>query len=201
MVTAGSSDFLAREAARLLVEGEAVDAASALRVVAERFRGAPVTMPTAARVRQHLEAMLMQRLGAEGYAQRVARRMEVADELLSAVDAVTAGDPGYLVGRGAAGAAEPEGTIHLRVYTDLAARHIADQLRDLGCNDPHIRTAITPRGKIDELSFEEEGWPVVLRVCPPALERDVQRDLFTGRRIPVMKWTPGDGAGGGDSHA
>jgi len=192
VVTARSSDLLAREAARLIAEGEASDAAAALRIVAERMRGAPVSLPTPARVRMHLEAMLMQRLGAEGYAQRVARRVETADELLAAVDAMTGGDPGYLVGRAAAGEADPEGTIHLRVYTNLAARHIADALRDLGYTDPLLRSAQTPRGRIDELRFDEDGWPIVLRVCPPGLERDVRRDLFTGRRIDAVRWRAAD---------
>jgi len=183
-----SADHLARAAAVLLLEGRAPDVATALRRVMEKYRGAGLTAPTHARVRQHLEAMRMQQLGAEQYAAREAARSHVADQLLSTVDVIVGGDPVYLVGRTAEGATDSEGTVHLRVYTDLASRVIADRLRDLGYSDPVLRGVRSRLGPIEELRFVEEEWPVVIRVCPPVMEREACRDLFTGRRITVMRW-------------
>lgn len=197
-------DRVARAAAELLSAGRESDPVKAAVRAAQALGLTGVRLPSPGRIRRHL-VLLQASLGQAGLGAGhpgpggPAARQAIADEVCAALDAITAGDPVGIVGAsgaldatvdpGPAGAvADPREPLNIRLFTGTPAGRIADDLRDLGYEDPVVRSRTTVFGRIDELRFEENGVPIAVRVCPPGSVSWARRSLRDGARIRFTWW-------------
>lgn len=186
------TDRIARHAARLVMNDEVtsipegVSAASAHITRSERTINPEYNppLPSTKLVREHLRAMSMQTLGADGYAQKIREVLQIAEEIMTACEENA--DP-HLVGRGARGYIDGGVTLYIRAYTSENIGNLADRLVSFGYEEPKCTTAHTKFGKLDRLTFEENKIPVVITRCPPTWPHHIRNiDLFTGRPIATI---------------
>lgn len=139
--------------------------------------------PGVGRVRQHLQAMSMQSLGLEGYADLKRSVLVEAEELMTALEEMFQDISTLLAGRGARGQVDGGVTLHIRMYTRRAVGDIARQLVELGYDEPEFETAETSMGRLDRILLETNGVQIVLTRCLMEMRSRSDRDLFTDRRI------------------
>lgn len=197
-------DRVARAAAELLSAGRESDPVRAAVRAAQALGLTGIRLPSPGRIRRHL-ALLRASLGQAAPLEGPpgpggpVTRQAIADEVCAALDAITAGDPVGVVGApGAFDAsldpgppgpvADPGTLLNIRLFTEVPAGRIADDLRDLGYADPVVRSRTTAFGRIDELLFEENGVPIAVRVCPPGSVSWARRSLRDGARIRFTWW-------------
>ena len=80
------TDQIAREAARLIETGRAESIDDAIRAAAKTLGCHDAPMPGSGRVRQHAQAMSMQSMGDEGYAESVRNVWEIAEQLMTVLE-------------------------------------------------------------------------------------------------------------------
>lgn len=180
------SDRIAVLAARLVCEGRAPTVREAIHVACERLELSEDEAPSHGLVRQHLQAMLMQELGAEGYQSMTRRRLEVAEEVMSTLEAHTDVLDVLLAGRGASGHLDGDLTLHIRVYTRRSITDLAEDLVLVGYEEPRFATAETRFGRLDRLLFRDGDVEVSVTRCLPEQRSSAPQDLFTGRAVSIM---------------
>src|SRR5687768_15139751 len=137
------TERLAVLAASLVVQGDARGVAEALRIAGERLDAPPEAAPSPGLVRQHVQAMSMQVLGAAGYAAMTRGRLELAESVMTVLSEHTDVLDVLLAGRAAAGHLDGDLTIHVRVYTRRRIGDIAEDLVTVGFPEPRFSTAET----------------------------------------------------------
>jgi len=187
------TDRIARHAARLVMNDEVTSIREGVRAASAKITRGKRTinhdyddppLPSTKLVRNHLRAMSMQNLGADGYANKIRDVLQVAEEIMTACGEDT--NP-TLVGRAAKANIDGGVTLHIRAYTSENVGKLADRLVLFGYEEPKCATANTKYGKFDRLSFEENDIPVVITRCPPDAGRNFQNiDLFNSRPIPIL---------------
>ena len=182
------TEHLARAAARLYHEGKAKTIADAIRKAVQQHGLNESETPTQGRVRKHVQALSMQALGGDAYADAVKRRLRAAEQLMSALDEHYAGVPIYLVGRAAKGHVDGDTVLHIRIYTDDSIEDLAQTVVDFGYNEPKFETASTRLGKLNRLRLvdEDAAADIVLTRLLPAMHKSVRHDLFTSAPIAVQ---------------
>jgi hypothetical protein len=177
------TDQIAREAARLIDAGRADNLSQAIRLAAESLnaRGAP--LPGHGRVRKHAQAMALQSLGEAAYQQKRLDVWRVAEEVMSAFEHVMPEAESAFVGRAAQGLIDAGVTVQIRLYTEAPLSFIASVLQDFGYGEPSFRTSDTRFGRLNQIQIEEDGVPITITRCPPAMFPDRTTDLFTGKSI------------------
>jgi len=186
MPTPSPTDRIAVLAARLVCAGRIATVQEAIHVASERLELLDSDAPSHGLVRRHLQAMLMQELGAEGYQSMTRRRLEVAEEVMSTLAAHTDVVDVLLAGRGASGHLDGDLTLHIRVYTRRTITDLAEDLVLVGYEEPRFATAETRFGRLDRLLFRDGDVDVAMTRCLPEQRRSAEQDLFTGRAVPVM---------------
>ncbi|MFO0875240.1 MAG: hypothetical protein U0575_14885 [Phycisphaerales bacterium] len=181
------TERLAIHAAQLVVDGGARDVEQAIRLAVERLGAAPSAAPTAGLVRQHLQPMLMQSLGADGYAAMTRRRLEVAEETMTVFAERNDVLDVVLAGRAAAGHLDGDLALHVRVYTRRRIGELAQDLVDVGFAEPRFATAETRFGRLDRLIFVDGDVEVIVTRCLPEQRGEAARDLFNGRRVAHVR--------------
>lgn len=180
------TDEIAREAARLIENGrvDRIDQAIYIASHGLGYRGVP--LPGHGRVRKHAQAMAMQALGEEAYVQRRRRMLEVAEEILAAIDHALPEVEALLVGRAAEGHIDAGVTIHIRLYMRQALIEIVRALADMGYDEPAFETANTRFGRLDQARFsDDDDFEIVLTRCLPEMYASRREDLFTGEPIAL----------------
>ncbi|MEE8153927.1 MAG: hypothetical protein V3T53_03085 [Phycisphaerales bacterium] len=177
------TDQIAHEAARLIETGQAESVDDAIHAAAHALRCHDAPLPGPGRVRQHVQAMSMQAMGDEGYAESVRNVWEIAEQLMTMLEQGLPDAPTLLVGRAAKGQIDAGVTIHIRLYTKSSIGEIAQMLGDFDYDEPAFETAETKLGRLDRLRFMEEGIEIVLTRCLPEMLKDAQLDLFKGHAI------------------
>ena len=185
-MTDPQTDQIAREAARLIETGEAASIDAAIHAAASALNLQDVSLPSQGRVRKHAQAMSMQALGDEGYAQSVRNVWEIAEQLMTALEQAMPDDPTLLVGRAAKGQIDAGVTIHLRIYTKSQIAEIGQVLVDFGYDEPTFETADATVGRLNRLRLTEDGIDIVLTRCLPGMMKDAQVDLFKGQAIETV---------------
>ena len=167
----GTTDDIARAAARLIAVGDVSDIDRAIRVAAETPG----------------QGMALQAFGDAGYEEAVRDVWRVTEGLMTVIEADVVGATCLLAGRAARGQIDAGVTAHLRVYTDAAIRDIVEVLVGYGYEEPAFETANTRFGRLDRVRFDEKDVEIVITRCPADLyhrgERD--RDLFKGKPVEI----------------
>lgn len=178
---------IATLAAQLVADGRVRTVDEAIRIASERLDAPPRSAPTAGVVRQHLQPMLMQTLGAEGYAAMTRRRLEVAEEVMTVLaERIDVLDV-VLAGRAAAGHLDGDLALHIRVYTRRRIGELAQDLVDVGFAEPRFVTAETRFGRLDRLVFADGDVDVVVTRCLPEQRGEAGKDLFTGKPVAHVR--------------
>jgi len=187
------TDRIARLAARLVMNDEATSIRDGVRAASAEITRRERTInpefntpphPSTRLVRDHLRAMSMQTLGADGYAKKIRDILQIAEEVMTVCGEDA--DP-ILVGRAAKGNIDGGVTLFIRAHTSENIGRLADRFVSFGYEEPGCTTADTKFGKFDRLTFEENRIPVVITRCPPDTGRNVREvDLFTGRPIATL---------------
>ena len=180
------TDQIAREAARLIETGRVGSIDDAIRAAATALNLHEVPMPGQGRVRKHVQAMSMQALGDEGYAESVRNVQEIAEQLMTALEQAMPDDPTLLVGRAAKGLIDAGVTIHIRIYTKEPIDQIAQALADFDYDEPTFETAETSVGRLNRIRLTEDGVEIVLTHCLPEMIKDAHVDLFKGQPIEAV---------------
>ncbi|MHC4948119.1 MAG: hypothetical protein ACYTG1_07640 [Planctomycetota bacterium] len=180
------TDRIAREAARLLETGEASAIGEAIRAASEALDLADAPRPGAGRVRQHVQGMSMQALGADGYEQRTRAILEAAESLMTLLEHALDDAATVLVGRAARGRLDGPGPVHVRVYTTARVRELADVLLEHGYEEPVFETADTRLGRLDRIRLVDDGTEIVLTRCRPEQRASAGRNLFDDAPIETL---------------
>jgi len=177
------TDQIAREAARLIETGRADGVESAVRLAAEALgaRGAP--LPGAGRVRKHAQAMSMQALGSDGYAEKRNQVWRIAEQVMTVFEHTMPDVSSLLVGRAAQGHIDAGVTIHIRLYTRTSISDLARSLIDFGYEDPAFQTIETRFGRLSQIKLSDEGYDIVLTRCMPEHRAHSDIDLVTDQPI------------------
>ncbi len=180
------TDEIARAAARLLHDGRVSGLRRAIEIAMEKADD-DVHAPTAGRVRQHLQALSMATMGAADYDASVRAFLEVAEELMTALDRCAEPMTPYLAGRAARGLTDGDHILHMRVYTDVSLERLIDELEMYEYPPPQIRTFDSIHGRLNRLVIEDEesGATVYLTRVPRQFESDAGKNLFNGESIKV----------------
>ena len=179
------TDEIAREAARLMEFNCAWSIGEAIRAAASALGYHDVDLPGPGRVRKHVQGLVMQALGSEGYALSVGDVWRVAERIMTVLaEAVLDAEP-LLVGRAAQGLIDGGVTLHVRVYTEASIGDVAQTLVDFGYEEPGFETAETRFGRLDRLRLADEGIEILLTRCPPDVVERSAVDLFTGKPVPT----------------
>jgi len=179
-----SRDELAREAARLIELGRAASIDEALRLVVDRLPEhgrAHVRLPSHGLVREHARGFAMQSRGAEAYAESVRAVLRVAEEIMTLLEEF---DP-VLAGRAAKGQVDAGAALHIRAYTATSIGEIARMLVDQGYDEPEFDTINTRWGRLNRLSFDENGIDVTITRCTPGMRREAGENLFEPGRVEI----------------
>lgn len=177
------TDRIAMEAARLYAAGEASTVRDAVALAAERLGLDDGPLPGEGRVRQHIQAREMQRLGDDGYRAGVAEVFRAVEHLMTAlVEGLDDAEP-MLVGRAARGHVDGDLRLHVRVYTEQPIDRIAAVLVGFGHTEPQFATADTRFGRLSRLILSEDDRELVVTRCLPAMRPEHRRCLFTRRPI------------------
>ena len=181
------AERVAIRAAQIMLDGAARDVDRAIALAIERLEAPLTAAPTAGRVRQHLQPMLMQTLGADGYAAMTRRRLEVAEEVMTVLAERTDVLDVVLAGRAAAGHLDGDLALHIRVYTRRRIGELAQDLVDVGFAEPRFVTAETRFGRLDRLVFADGDVDVVVTRCLPEQRGEAGKDLFTGKPVAHVR--------------
>jgi thioesterase domain-containing protein len=184
-MTDARTDQIAREAARLIETGKARTVGEAIRLAADALHLQAAPMPGHGRVRKHAQGMAMQAMGERAYRRSIDDVLNIAEQLLTAIEQTEPEGPAVLVGRAAKGQVDAGVTLHLRVYTRRPMREIVERLVAFGYEEPSFETADTRFGRLDRVRFSEAGCEVALTRCLPEMAAHMDRDLFTRRPIAV----------------
>ena len=174
-------------AARSVADGRQPTVQQALRAAMEESGAPPTAAPSLGEVRRHLQPMLMQSLGAEGYEAMVRRRRAVAEELMGILVDLPGVLDVVLAGRAAKGQMDGDLTLHLRVYTRTPIGALAQAVVDAGFEEPTFSTAETRRGRRDRMEFTEGDLGVSIVRCMPEERHEADRDLFSGRPVAIER--------------
>lgn len=180
------TERVAIRAAQLVAEGSVRDVAGAIRAALHREHAPPEAAPTPGVVRRHLEPMLMQVLGAEGYPAMLRARLELAENVMTVIETHVDVIETLLVGRAAAGRLDGDVTLHIRAYTRRRISDIAEDLVTVGFEEPRFVTVESRFGRLDRIVFESDGVMVAVTRCLPEQRRDSKRDLVTGRALATL---------------
>jgi len=178
-------DRIARAAALLIASRREREPGEAIAQAARDLHLESARPPSLALVRRHSQALAMQALGAEAYADLSRRVQIIAEEVMTLLD-LRLGAPVLLTGRAARGERDAGATISLRVGTDEPIGLIADLIRDQGYEDPVVFSAPSRFGMLDALRFHEQECEVTIRRCPPARVPISSEDLVTGRTVATL---------------
>lgn len=178
---------IATLAAQLVADGRVRTVDEAIRIASERLDAPPRSAPTAGVVRQHLQPMLMQTLGAEGYPAMTRERLELAESAMTVLATPTETLDVVLAGRAAKGQLDGDLTLHIRVYTRRRIAAIAQDLVDAGFEEPRFATAATRFGRLDRLEIDDGRTTISITRCLPEQRREADLDLFSGARIPILR--------------
>jgi hypothetical protein len=179
-----SRDELAREAARLMELGRAGSIDEALRLAVDRLperERAHVRLPSHGLVREHARGFAMQSQGAEAYAESVRSVLRVAEEIMTVLEEF---DP-VLAGRAAKGQVDAGAALHIRAYTTMPIGDIARMLVDQGYDEPEFDTVNTRWGRLNRLSFDEDGIDVTITRCAPNMRREAGENLVEPGRVEI----------------
>ena len=185
-MTDPQTDQIAREAARLIETGGAASIDAAIHAAASALNLDDVPLPGKGRVRKHAQAMSMQALGDEGYADSVRNVWEIAEQVMTALEQAMPDDPTLLVGRAAKGQIDAGVTIHIRIYTKSQIAEIGQMLVDFGYDEPTFETVDVTVGRLNRIRLTEDGFEIVLTRCLPEMIKDAQVDLFKGQAIETV---------------
>lgn len=182
------TERIAREAARLYHEGKVESVADGLRKAAQLLGLQGGDTPGLGRVRKHVQAMSMEAMGADAYADAMKARLRAAEQLMSALDEHYAGVPMALVGRAARGHLDGDTTLHVRIYTEAPIEELAQMVVDLGYAEPAFETTNTRLGRLNRLRIQDEDADaeIVLTRCLPAMLKSMHLDLFTSAPIATL---------------
>lgn len=180
------TERVAIRAAQLVAEGAMRDVAGAIRAALQREHAPPEAAPTQGLVRRHLEPMLMQVLGAEGYPAMLRERLELAESVMTVIETHVDVIETLLVGRAAAGRLDGDVTLHVRAYTRRRIGDLAEDLVTVGFAEPRFVTVESRYGRLDRILFESDGVMVAVTRCLPEQRREAKRDLVTGRELAVL---------------
>jgi len=184
------TELFAREAARLYHEGKAKTISDAIHKAAQQLghSAGASDAPSHGRVRKHVQALSMQAMGSDAYADAIKERLRAAEQLMSALDEHYAGVPIFLMGRAARGHVDGDTTLHIRIYTDEPIDQLAQTLVDLGYNEPKFETANTRLGKLNRMRIRDADADadILLTRLLPAMLKSEQRDLFTNAAIATQ---------------
>jgi len=175
------TDRIAHQAAVLLDQGVTDHVSRAIAMAADSLNLHAHTRPSNSAVRQHAQAMRMQRLGSAGYAQDQRSLLVSVEELMTALD--LAGIESTLMGRAAAGNVDGDIKVHLRLYTDRSMQELAQCLVEFGYAEPSFHTAQSAHGPLNRITVVENNVPIIMTRCPNSLRIDRHVDLFTGRAL------------------
>jgi len=175
-------------AAQLVAEKREPTVRSAIRAAMEALDAPPRSEPSEGAVRQHLQPLLMQTLGAAGYDALQRRREETIDEIASLLATAPGVEEVVLAGRAAKGQLDGDVVAHLRVYTRTRIGELAGHLVATGCEEPRFSTAATRFGRRDRLEFDVDGLTISVVRCMPEERRSAALDLFSGRRTAIRRW-------------
>ena len=181
-----SSDEIARQAARILLDGRAagIHEAIDLAVTASSHDGAP--RPGEGRVRHHLSLMAMQAQGAEAYGRSVAAVLARAEQVMTTLEHAFEDLETRLAGRAARGLVDGGGPMHLRILTEQPVEAIGGALVELGYDEPAFGTLRSRFGVLSRLRVRDEDCEFLLTRCPPGLVPDEASNLVSGRPVPLL---------------
>ena len=180
-------DRLAARAARLVLDGDAMDVGVALRRL-----GGPDRL--AGRARRHLEGLLASRHGGQVVFERRRVRLEDTLAVMEAIEdlEVRLADDRWvhrgvrLAGRIASGRFDPDTMVHLRQHGDRPLDQLEIELQEMGAIEMVRRSDRTRFGVISSLEFLYEGAGFRCRRCPPNQVPLESRDLFHDRSVPGL---------------
>lgn len=180
-----TSDDLAREAARLIELGRAVDVADALRQVTEgldEWTRSHVRRPSHGLVREHVRGYAMQSMGEQAYRESVRRVWRIAEDVMTLFEQY---DP-VLAGRTAKGQIDAGATAHIRLYTVEDIGELARLLVEHEYEEPAFDTINTRWGRLNRLRFQEQDVQVSVTRCRPDMRAEAGVNLHDGSRIEVL---------------
>jgi hypothetical protein len=183
------TDAIAREAARLVSLGSVESIEHAIGRAAETLGFDTARLPTPGRVRQHLQAMTMQQLGAEGYNDVVRSVLDAAEQVMTVLEMADHDARTLLMGRAARGHVDGGVTLHIRLYCDVSVTHIAALLVEHGYVEPVFETAETRFGRLDRIRLYEEEGEIVITRCMPDFWPRRSEHLFKDERINAQSLT------------
>ena len=189
-----SADIIARAAARLLLDKPSLSMQEAISSAVENTAhpldiSDETPVPGVGRVRKHLQAMTMQRLGYEEYVEQGRRILSLAEEVMTLFSEVVEGVEPWLMGRAAQGLLDGPVPIHIRLYTDQPVEELAALLVEAGYQEPTFSTASSKLGDLSRIHFTEHGVEFILTRLPltlPGLSRFSDRNLFSGTPIATL---------------
>lgn len=180
------TDNIAREAARLIHAGEVERIDAAIHSAAASLGACDAKLPRHGLVRSHAQGMAMQTLGKEGYDQSVQTIWETAEQLMTLLEQSLPDAQTLLVGRAAKGQIDAGVTVHVRLYTRASITEIAQVLTDFEYNEPRFDTVDTTVGKLNRISFSDDGVDVVITRCLPEMYKNAKQDLFKDQPIETL---------------
>ena len=178
---------LARRAARVMLEHPGLDVDSALRKAPRgglADHGGPP--PGRGLVHRHLEAMLQELLGEAAFEAGRLDRLRAILEVLDLLDYLAAPNGIDVAGRTARGYLVGPVLVFGRLYEGRALEPLAGELEANGIEEVRCLTAHTRLGPRPRLLFDSDGIRFSLTDCPRMAHADRERDLFTGKPIPVV---------------
>lgn len=180
------TDNIAREAARLMQAGKIERIDTAIHAAASSVGAHDVRLPGHGLVRSHIQGMAMQTLGKEGYNQSVRNIWETAEQLMTLLEQSLPDTQTLLVGRAAKGQIDGGVTVHVRLYTKSQITEIAQMLTDFEYSEPTFDTVDTTVGKLNRISFDDDGIAVVITRCLPEMYKNAKQDLFKDQPIETL---------------
>ena len=180
------TDNIAREAARLIHAGEVEGLDAAIHYAAASFGASKSELPGHGLVRNHAQGMAMQTLGKEGYEQSVRNIWETAEQLMTLLEQSLPDAQTLLVGRAAKGQIDAGVTVHVRLYTKSQITEITQILTEYQYDEPSFDTVDTLVGKLNRISFKDDGVAVVVTRCLPEMYKNAQQDLFKDQPIETL---------------
>ena len=184
-------DRLAARAARLVLQGDAVDVSAALRRLggADRLAGL---------ARRHLDGLRASIHGGESQGQHRLTRLQDTLLVLETIEDLEdrLADDRWVhrgvrvAGRIATGKFDPESPVHLRHHGDRPLDQLESELERMGAIEMVRRSERTRYGMVSALNFIFEGGEFRCRRCPPDQVPLEARDLFHDQPLPVLE---GDG--------
>lgn len=180
------TDNIAREAARLMQSGKIERIEAAIHSAASSLGANDVRLPGHGLVRSHIQGMAMQTLGKEGYEQSIQNIWETAEQLMTLLEQALPDAQTLLVGRAAKGQVDGGVTVHVRLYTKSQITDIAQMLTEFEYSEPTFDTVDTTVGKLNRISFDDDGIAVVITRCLPEMYKNAKQDLFKDQPIETL---------------